>query len=357
MASKVDSHSKPRDYIPTLDGWRAIAISIVVICHQFGSPIAVQGVGIFFGISGYLICTNLLVERERKGNISLRNFYVRRAFRILPASTMYLAVIGLLGTIGIASVTGVDIAKAAFLCANYLPVHKEVHHFWSLSMEEHFYLFWPAVLTFLGNQRAKIAALGGILAVFGWRTWALYQHYDIINTTAVARTDLRLDVFLIPCTMAILLRDPVWRQRAQRMITPVVCVALFVVLALMKVFRDISPLFASCEMLFQAFMYPVFIIYTVFNPTSLSGRFLELKPLRWIGRVSYSIYLWQQIFTRGTWGGMHIPTLPLKLAAVMALASLSYYLLERPLIRIGRGLQADHPAPKPKLQSPEPVPE
>jgi peptidoglycan/LPS O-acetylase OafA/YrhL len=357
MPSKVAPHLKSRDYIPTLDGWRAIAISIVVIGHQLGSTVAVQGVGIFFGISGYLICTNLLVERERKGDISLKNFYGRRAFRILPASMMYLLAVGLLGAIGMASVTGADIAKAAFLAANYLPVHKEVHHFWSLSMEEHFYLFWPAMLAFLGNRRARIGAFVLIIVVFVWRTFSFYHHYDIINTTAVARTDLRLDVFLIPCLMAIVLRDPVWRQRAQRMITPVVCIALFVVLGLMKAFRDISPLFASFEMLFQAFMYPVFIIYTVFNPTSLSGRFLELSPLRWIGRISYSIYLWQQVFTRDTWFGTRVPTLPLKLAAVLALASLSYYLLERPMIRIGRSLQSDRPAPKPKLQTPEPVPE
>ena len=86
------------DYIPTLDGWRAIAISLVLLSHSARSSATAEhlgflGVALFFGISGYLICTKLLVERERSGKISLKRFYWRRGFRILPGSLIYLGVI------------------------------------------------------------------------------------------------------------------------------------------------------------------------------------------------------------------------------------------------------------------------
>ena len=346
-----------RHYIPTLDGWRAVAISIVVIAHALHYAWAVQGVDVFFAISGYLICTNLLVERERKGDISLSDFYLRRAFRILPASLTYLCILGILVLAGLTAANGVDILSCIFLWANYhFGRGWEVRHFWSLSMEEHFYLLWPALLTFLGNRRAKMAAGIGVLVIFLWRIWA-FSHYNIIDTPGMARTDIRLDVFFIPCTAAIMLRDEVWRRRAQR-IGPKLCVALMAVLALMKVFVGKSPVFTSVELAFQATVFPILVIYTVFHPTSWSGRLLELAPLRWIGRVSYSIYLWQQICVRPSWISDHITFVPLRIACAVVLASFSYYLVERPMIGLGRSISKQRSGKKAKvLVSQQPQPE
>jgi peptidoglycan/LPS O-acetylase OafA/YrhL len=327
-----------RNYIPTLDGWRAIAISIVVLGHALHFHWAVQGVEIFFGISGYLICTNLLVERESNGDISLADFYRRRAFRILPASLAYLFVLGSLSLVGLATATGRDILSCIFLFANYYSERGwEVKHFWSLSLEEHFYLLWPSLLAFLGNQRAKIAALIGVASVFFWRIWVFTQQFDLVNTNAMARTDLRLDVFLVPCTMAILLRDPAWQRRAER-IRPIHCVALVALLGLMKTYRGTSATFVSFELLFQSCVFPILIIYTVFHSTTLAGRFLEFRPLRWIGRVSYSLYLWQQIFVQPSWISSHLSFVPLRICGLLVMASLSYYLVELPMVRLGRRL-------------------
>ncbi len=117
----ASSSRAPRDYIPTLDGWRAIAIMAVIVCHGSGQLFSAAGrfpnpqwlrltdygalgVDVFFGISGFLICTRILQDKDGLGRISLRSFYIRRAFRILPPYLLHLAVLGLLTTAGILTV-------------------------------------------------------------------------------------------------------------------------------------------------------------------------------------------------------------------------------------------------------------
>lgn len=330
------------DYIPTLDGWRAVAIGLVLLSHSARSSAAAEhlgflGVALFFGISGYLICTKLLVERERSGAISLKRFYWRRGFRILPASLIYLTVIGLLGILAIERVKGRDVASGIFLFSNYLPDKDwDVNHFWSLSMEEHFYLIWPVLLATLGNRHARRTALVCIAGIFLWRAWAL-NHFVLAGIPTLQRTDLRLDAFFAPCALAILLREPLWRERAARWLNPVIVVALVAALAVLRIPHTSSPIFSSFRQLAQAFILPLIIVSTVFRPATLFGRFLELSPVRWVGRVSYSIYLWQMpFFDRNGWLGSHTGSVWLKIAALLAAASLSYYLIERPLIRLGR---------------------
>jgi len=345
-----------RNYIPTLDGWRAIAISIVVVGHALHHDWAVQGVDLFFAISGYLICTNLLVERERKGDISLSDFYRRRAFRILPASLVYLMVVGVLASLRLTNANGMDVFSCIFLWANYhMGRGWEVRHFWSLSMEEHFYLLWPSLLAFLGNRRAKMAAGIGVLLIFLWRFW-YFSYHDAIGTSALARTDIRLDVFFIPCAAAILLRDQAWQRRAER-IGPGLCVGLLAALGLMKALVGKSPLFNSLELVFQSVFFTVLVIYTVFHSTSFTGKFLELAPLRWIGRISYSIYLWQQICVRPSWICNHINYVPLRIACALVLASLSYYLVEQPMIRLGRSIGEHYSRKKTKILVTQPQPQ
>jgi peptidoglycan/LPS O-acetylase OafA/YrhL len=334
------------DYIPTLDGWRGIAIGLVLLSHSARSSAAAEhlgflGVAFFFAISGYLICTKLLVERERSGTISLKRFYWRRGFRILPASLIYLTVIGLLGILAIERVKGRDVASGIFLFSNYLPDKDwDVNHFWSLSMEEHFYLIWPVLLATLGNRHARRTALVCIAGIFLWRSWAL-SHFVLAGIPTLQRTDLRLDAFFAPCALAILLREPLCRERATRWLSPIIVVGLLAVLAVLRIPHTSSAIFNSLRQLAQACILPLAIVSTVFRPATLFGRFLELSPVRWVGRVSYSIYLWQMpFFDRNGWLGSHTGSVWLKIAALLAAASLSYYLIERPLIRHGRRLES-----------------
>jgi peptidoglycan/LPS O-acetylase OafA/YrhL len=164
-------------FLPTLDGWRAIAIAMVVLSHSLTTASARGGGGgflnlltfrmgtfgvmLFFAISGYLICTRLLVEEETTGSVSLRSFYIRRVFRILPAAYVYLGTVAVLALARILVVGWADIAGAALFYSNYEESGSWfTGHFWSLALEEHFYLLWPPVLVLLGRKRMGRNASG-----------------------------------------------------------------------------------------------------------------------------------------------------------------------------------------------------
>jgi peptidoglycan/LPS O-acetylase OafA/YrhL len=148
-------------YFPTFDGWRALAVLAVVLAHDTtynAGPLntnwfhqhAQFGVSIFFGISGLLICSRLLQEETAHGRISLKGFYVRRGFRILPPVAGYLLVIGMLSLFHFISVSPREWIASLLFFRNYgflvgtaAKYDWYTFHFWSLAVEEHFYLILP----------------------------------------------------------------------------------------------------------------------------------------------------------------------------------------------------------------------
>jgi peptidoglycan/LPS O-acetylase OafA/YrhL len=344
--------------IPTLDGWRAVAILWVVLHHTqdavFGPTglfpsralLAIgnagpRGVDIFFGISGFLICSRLLDERREKGHISLRGFYLRRTFRILPPLFVYIGLVATLAAKGWLDVGWRPILAALTFWRNYLPEwmaanEHPVAHTWSLSIEEHFYIFWPITLILLATRRrAAWAALGLGLAVAVWRFVVLRAN----PTASIWRTDLRLDGLLFGAWIALVVDDPVWRVRLTRWISPVVWLGL--ACAFTTVAFALVPV--PMPQFWIALIIPFLLIGTAFRPESIAGRVLEWGPLQWIGRLSYSIYIWQQLFLirpedRRIFGVFQ--TFPLSWLAVLACAFTSYHLIERPAIALGRQILA-----------------
>lgn len=332
-------------YIPTLDGWRAIAISLVILSHglETSFPAVVRlgalGVSLFFALSGYLICTLLLTERLETGRISLPAFYKRRVFRILPPALVYLAVLGILGAANVVTLRKAELLSALY-AANYMHLRSWfTAHFWSLSMEEHFYLFWPALLALLGPWRARLAALFLVGALLIYRPWG-ELHFD---SNAYQHTDMRLDSFLLPCVLAILLIDPVWRARFAAQLRPWVCVLLTASVAIFAVFAAQNPTYGSVQKLFQAGVLPLLIVSTVLRPSFLS-TVLEIPGVRWVGRISYSLYLWQQLFLFHERPG---PPFLVRLPFLVAVSAASYYWVERPMIRFGHRLASAPPVVSP----------
>jgi len=326
-------------YIPTLDGLRAIAITLVIGLHARALDPAVPavlangyvGVLIFFALSGYLITTHLLREHDATGRISIRNFYERRAFRILPPAILYLAVLAALASSGIIVCEWPSIRAALFFYANYADHRWAVGHFWSLSVEEHFYLLWPALLIAFGVRRGWRTALILVVAVTLLRVLVdrygffsgLFQDIEHANY----HSDLISDTILWGCALAFCLRRPVYTLGSVS--SSVLAVAAAIVL--------LAPSSWNLNRMTSLMhIVPTILLGAiVVAPNAPIGRFLELPPVRYIGRLSYSLYLWQQLFLTGP--GPHLP-LPLALAAVFACALLSYQFVERPSIRLGRNL-------------------
>lgn len=210
-------------YIPTLDGWRAIAVTLVIGAHSYtmlmnnGTKAARSlatmfnhagyGVDIFFALSGYLICTLLLREKNITGTISLFRFYVRRAFRILPPVVLFLAIILLLSnTEMLPHIEIGEILGTLFFYRNYVEGSWYTGHFWSLAVEEQFYAIIPLFLLLVNRRWAVRSALGLIALCIGIR-WFEYAHEWFAGPNSQFRTESRFDGLLWGCLLALAMQN------------------------------------------------------------------------------------------------------------------------------------------------------
>ncbi|HTY55494.1 MAG TPA: acyltransferase, partial [Candidatus Binataceae bacterium] len=284
------------DYLPILDGWRAVAIICVLVCHCcepifhdagiYPYPMLYRitrhgaiGVDIFFCISGFLICTRLLCELHRNGEISLANFYIRRAFRILPPYLAYLLVIGALAYRGVLLIHRWEWLSCLLFFRNYIAQRDAtwyLGHFWSLAVEEHFYLIWPGILVLFGSRRARWAAVLMALSVAGWRTLNAHQNW-ISPAGGVAfygRTDIRLDALLWGCWAALIVDAARWRSLITNSVSPVIWTAMVALLVYCVAYTP--PL----SMLWQAILIPLVLVGTVLRPIGAVAWILEAQAVR-----------------------------------------------------------------------------
>jgi peptidoglycan/LPS O-acetylase OafA/YrhL len=337
--------------LPVLDGWRAIAISLVVWHHATMSTYTDQdlywassksqlgafGVDIFFGISGLLITSLLLQEYQRKGVISLSSFYTRRVFRILPPVFALLLVVGSLGLIQ----SPLELASCLGFFRNYIPEilgGTYTRHLWSLAVEEHFYLLWPAALVWLCRKDMSGRPVAYASIFFG--LWRVFVEQSGLTTHVLAgankhfRTDLRADALLWGCFVAFLIATPDSRERVRGYLSaPVVAVAAFAAVLCVVIYSMLTTLWF-------AMLVPVVLAGTMLHPEWKFCRVLDVAPIRLLGRLSYSLYLWQGLFLLPGW----FPRLgilqhwPWNLAAALAVAAVSYRLIEKPCMEFGRKL-------------------
>ncbi len=261
------------------------------------------GVDVFFAVSGLLITSQLL----QNGN--LKSFYIRRVFRILPPAIVYLTIV-----LALHLIDSQDFLRCLAIQRNYTNGSVYSAHFWSLSLEEQFYLVWPPVLL-LSGKRAPMVAMAGILAVCLWRPYALL-HLGM----GYVRTDLRCDGLLWGCVTAFALRTA--NVKFGR-ILPAVCFIAAVLVWGIPIFMPILPILVS-----------ITVLGTVQEPHWIMSRLLEWKPLVWIGQRSYGIYLWQSFFIMVP---INVPMI-LKVGAAIVWSAVLYRFFETPLRQVGRRL-------------------
>jgi peptidoglycan/LPS O-acetylase OafA/YrhL len=335
---------RPHDgRIPCLDGLRAISILGVFCSHLEGTrnfPLHPEriadlgnfGVRVFFVISGYLITRLLIGEHDKTGTISLPMFYFRRTFRIFPAFYGLIALFTVAGMLGWVKIADGDVLHAMTFTMNYHYVRAwQVGHLWSLAVEEQFYLLWPAIVLLLRPKRAVwVAALAIVLApLVRVATWELLpaQRVGIGESFQTVA-----DTLAMGCLLALLsprLGRVRWFVRMQK--HPLTPIAMFSFALLVAHFHGyISVSFTVGETL-MSLAFALLVDSLIRNPTSFVGRFLELRPIAYVGVLSYSLYLVQQpLLDRESTAWFNAFPANVLLTIVFALAS--YYLVEKPFL-------------------------
>jgi peptidoglycan/LPS O-acetylase OafA/YrhL len=333
-----------------LDGLRAIAISLVVLHHcdvrermfsgtLFERILHLGGIGVqsFFVLSGYFVTSLMVREVEQKGAIQLRSFYWRRWARLVPPMYFFLCVLGVLWWGGMIELGGHRLHPSFFFFANLKYQPTVVAHFWSLGVQEQLYLLWPLLFLVCGNHKTRILLVTAAIAVAPvWRHCAVHfaESGAQINWT---RTDLKYDGVAIGCLLALLSKTK-WGERilSSRWLTGDLPILVFVALILVcfsDAVRQI-PRLGGLIPTFSVFCIAGIINSVVRAPRAKINRILQLGLLVWLGRLSYSLFLWQQLFTidhpNAPWLS---PRFPLNLVPILGMACLSYYGIERPLQR------------------------
>jgi peptidoglycan/LPS O-acetylase OafA/YrhL len=350
-AAHAAAHSK-LGYRPELDGLRGVAI-LAVFTHHLSHrllPGGFLGVDLFFVLSGFLITYLLVGEWEQAGRISLRNFYARRALRLLPALFLwcaaFVAVAPLLG-----GRTAAGIYRGALLALTYFynwvpalgyPLVSPLGIVWSLAIEEQFYLLWPPVLVVMLRRgaRPRRLACGLALAVLSvcahravlWQTGATV-------TRLYYGTDTRADALLVGCLLGVLAAyDLLPRGASFSLFSRAAAVAGAVALCWLAATVTWEPgwLYTGGLTLVACAAAAV-ILTTVVRPWRPAVVALRLPPLVWFGRISYGLYLWHFPVTRIIYPNQDRAPLAGKLLAgalSILCAAASYYVVERRFLRL-----------------------
>lgn len=331
--------------IPALDGWRAISILLVIVGHlvnyryQSGPPspvagyLAVMGVKVFFVISGFLIAGLALKEETATGTLSMKGFYRRRVYRILPAYFAYLATVLLFSLLGWIEQEPAGIGLAAVFMCNLPGVDCGwfVGHSWSLAYEEQFYLVFPLlfVLTPRTRKPRLFAVIHAFLAVTPILTlllmpdtpeWAAYRllasHFGCISAGVMVAHH----------------HDALARLSRHHAVVSAAA-ALCVLACIVVTSGRFGHLQYGLRNAIEALVLPISIAWLIYRTTVHRGAvsaFLDWAPLRYIGKISFSLYLWQQMFTAA-------PAMAtFSVLWLVPVAMFSYHVIEQPMVRLGR---------------------
>jgi len=343
---------------PDIEGLRGVAVLLVVLFHA-GLPVpgGFVGVDIFFVISGFLITGVLLREHLETGRVSLSGFYARRIRRLLPAAAAVLAVtlLAAFAIVGPLDRAGVmeDGAAAALSVANIrfalaegdyfaaVTAPSPFLHFWSLALEEQFYLVWPAALVLLvrgGRRRVLVALIAILVASFAANVAVTH------DSTSWAFYSLPTRAWQLAAG-AILAVGWSWITRLPRL--PVILAGWIAVVGLVESAFLISPdlPYPGIDAVGPT-IFAVLLLASGARPFG-PAAVLTLGPLRWLGRISYSLYLWHWpiLILPAVALGLEIPVAG-RLALVIAatfVAWLSWRFIEEPYRR--RRLPGASPRP------------
>jgi peptidoglycan/LPS O-acetylase OafA/YrhL len=350
-------------YLPGLDGLRAVAVLAVVAYHeQFGwAQGGLLGVAVFFTLSGYLITDLLLAQWAADGQLRLKDFWIRRARRLLPAVFVLLVAVSAWVTMAdqarLASLRGSVAAAVSYTSNWYLIIKDQSYfarfappqpfdHLWSLAVEEQFYLLWPWLLLiallclrWFGAKSVRWLAVPTLaLAAASAVAMLVLYHPGFDPTRVYEGTDTRAFGLLIGAALAMIWPSrsrPRSRRGAVWAIDATAAAGLAVVGVMIVTVGEYSPLVYRGGLVLLS-LATAAIVTACTVPGSLLGRGLGWAPLRWIGVRSYGIYLWHYpviVLTSPASSAEDLPRAAIQIAASIALAALSWQFIEEPVRR------------------------
>lgn len=344
-------------YIRGYDGLRAYSVILVVLTHMGAWSFlpdtvffrerfillftGVTGVQIFFALSGFLITRLLLIEKSGTGTIQLKNFYIRRFLRLLPPLILFYAVVGVLMQLRMIVTTKVGFIMALTYVYNFIPkkfYSGELGHMWSLAVEEQFYLLWPLVILMFRKQARLLGGIA-IIVLLCFAAMYLLPEVPIVYNGEPAKLG---EVFLVfrwflPAVAPI-------------MIGSGFAVAQHAGLTLPEKYRKwqpaaafilyLSPLYVPYGMLQATYIIMPFGISTLLawilhHQQSRFADVLEYKPISYVGKISYGIYVYQGFFLRtGPAEGLAVQQFPVNILLTIVVAVLSYELMEKRVLKL-----------------------
>lgn len=347
--------------ISGLDAFRALAVTLVLIDHfrvldriwpvhlYFGS----LGVMIFFVLSGFLITSMLLREHRKTGSISLRNFYRRRAYRIFPtfySCWILTTIVEVLihkyrwKTSVVSFFYMMDYGRALYPISERPYLHLWIS--WSLAIEEKFYLLWPLLLLLLLKKRATLIRTMGLIILALWIYRAiLFLGFHVNWEYLYSAFEMRADSLLIGCLCAILVEQEKTRILFAKVLhwqwlaaIPAIALASIVIFpagnqAVMLFFWSIQPVIIA--------LWLVQFVYWGAKSWTICSNVV----VRFIAHISYALYLYHPLAGQIVYE-LHIPHLGYSaLALMMAMATASYYFIEKPFMRMRDKNKSARPGP------------
>jgi peptidoglycan/LPS O-acetylase OafA/YrhL len=341
-----------RGTVPSLDGLRAISILLVLLAHFVNTTVFPGGLGVyvFFVISGFLITRLLVIEHHTTGGISLRLFYTRRILRLYPVIiTFSVWVIGMDLALG-RPYNLLEPLSALGYFANYYYVYLETHGiqeqmpfgvFWSLSIEEHFYILFPISFVLLKGRATHLMWLLIALCTLslGSRLGMAWFHPEYLNTQMFyAASQYRLDSIGFGVILALACQMDRGRRFLRGLTHPAVAVSALAVVLACLVVRD--PWFReTLRYTLLGCAIDVLVAAVLFGPRlRFIQQVLNTAILAWIGRLSYSLYVWHE----GVASFLPLADMPhwraagISMIATAAVAVISYYGVEQPFLSLRR---------------------